>query len=116
MKYHPRANPGDQLAEQLFLEVSDAFDHLSDNTRRNIYDISLSGEIKPTVAHNIYRGYNSLLENEKRALNNLEPQTEFAESFSESTYTQKTPQGLVGKTVTHKSSIDNGKKVSVSTE
>lgn len=116
LKYHPRANPGDKEAEKHFLEISDAFNHLSDPIRRNIYDVSLSGEIKPSIAHNIYEGYNSLIEREKRELDNLKPETEYAESFSESTYTHKTPQGLVGKKVSHKSSLDNGNKVSVSTE
>lgn len=115
LKYHPRANPGDEQAEKQFLEVSDAFNHLNDPSRRNIYDVSLSGEIKPHIAHDIYRGYNSILENEKRQLANLQPSTEFAESFTESTYSHKTPQGVVGKTVTHKSSLHNGKKVAVST-
>ncbi len=62
LKNHPRANPGDKQAEERFLEVSDAFNHLSEPTKRSIYDVSLSGEIKPNVAHNIYQGYNALKE------------------------------------------------------
>lgn len=60
LKYHPRANPGDKTAEQYFLDVSDAYNHLSDFSRRNIYDVGLSGEIKPDVAHKIYQGYNTI--------------------------------------------------------
>jgi len=43
LKYHPKSNPGDKEAERQFLEVSDAYNHLSDPMRRNIYDVSLSG-------------------------------------------------------------------------
>jgi len=68
LKNHPRANPGDKEAEERFIEISDAYNHLSDPTKRNIYDIGLSGEIKPNIAHKIYHGYNALKENEKKVL------------------------------------------------
>jgi len=61
LKYHPRANLGNKEAEEQFLAVSDAFTHLSDSNRRTIYDVSLAGEIKPHIAHNIYRGHNSIV-------------------------------------------------------
>jgi len=98
------------------LEISEAYNHLSDYPKRNIYDVTLSGEIKPNVAHNIYDSYNTLRENEGKALQNLHPTTQYAESTSISSYTQKTPQGVLGKTVTHKSSVENGQKLSTTTE
>jgi len=73
LKHHPRANPGDKEAEAKFLEISDAYNHLSDPSRRDIYDVSLAGEIKPHIAHKIYHGHNALKETEKRTLSNLHP-------------------------------------------
>jgi len=63
LKFHPRANPGDKDAEAKFLEISDAYNHLSDPSRRDIYDVSLAGEIKPHIAHKIYHGHNAIKEN-----------------------------------------------------
>ncbi|MBS4022027.1 MAG: molecular chaperone DnaJ [Dethiobacter sp.] len=37
-KYHPDVNPDDKEAESKFKEIKDAFDVLSDNTRREQYD------------------------------------------------------------------------------
>ena len=116
LKYHPKANPGDKDAESRFLEISEAYNHLSDFTKRNIYDVGLSGEIKSNVAHNIYRDSKALRENEQRHLQNIHPTTEYAESVTESHFTQKTPQGVTGKAIFHKSSYENGKRNLVSTE
>ena len=37
-KYHPDLNPGDKIAEQNFKEVNEAYDVLSDKTKKARYD------------------------------------------------------------------------------
>ncbi|KAG0678139.1 DnaJ- protein scj1 [Pichia californica] len=37
-KYHPDKNPGDESAQQKFMEISNAYDILMDSEKRNIYD------------------------------------------------------------------------------
>ena len=38
LKYHPDRNPDDKDAEEMFKEISNAFQVLSDSNKRQIYD------------------------------------------------------------------------------
>ena len=38
LKYHPDKNPGDKTAEQSFKKISEAYEVLSDENKRKVYD------------------------------------------------------------------------------
>lgn len=42
-RYHPDVNPGDQNAEEMFKQINEAYDILSDDTKRQQYDIQFLG-------------------------------------------------------------------------
>ncbi|MEM8777353.1 MAG: J domain-containing protein [Cyanobacteria bacterium P01_G01_bin.49] len=45
-QYHPDVNPGDQTAEEKFKNINEAYDILSDQTKRANYDLQLFGKGK----------------------------------------------------------------------
>src|SRR6266487_2970537 len=53
-QYHPDRNPGDKQAEQHFKEVQEAYDVLSDKTKRTQYD--RFGTAEPGAGFRGFRG------------------------------------------------------------
>jgi curved DNA-binding protein CbpA len=196
MKYNPKINK-DKEVERRFVEINEAYCHLSDEFKRRQYDQFTFGEILPTTAHNIFSDFftdrdflsetdrklfkplikqtnklmnrvmnqplissglgvsdvpiiprvgwqypNMLMSSPSRLwdsdlsskfwdvdlyrptlgmigdtdinIDSLGPETQFAESLKRTSHQFKDSQGrLVGKTITDKSELKNGKKVHV---
>jgi len=143
IKYHPK-NSSDPAAEQKFTEINEAYTHLSDAARRRAYDEYRFGELVPFTSHSIFNDFfntrpflaadddkffrplmwkspyemqrefdKDWMEIEKLGSGG---NTEYAETYKSSTVQERKPEGLVGKTVTEKSSIKDGKKTTVKTE
>jgi len=57
IKYHPKNNPGDAVAERKFTEVCEAYNYLSDPQKRINYDEFRFGSIVPFKAHSIFENF-----------------------------------------------------------
>ena len=51
-RYHPDLNPGDKVAEEKFKQINEAYDILSDNQKRQQYDLQLFGTSKRRFVRN----------------------------------------------------------------
>jgi DnaJ-class molecular chaperone len=56
IKFNPKTNK-DKDAEQRFIEVTDAYNHLSNEFRRREYDQYIFGELLPIVSHSIFSDF-----------------------------------------------------------
>ena len=59
VRFHPDKNPGDHFAENKFKEVSVAYQTLSNNQKKKIYDSSLNSEAFSMFRDNFSSGYRS---------------------------------------------------------
>jgi len=138
LKYHPNANEGNADSEKKFIEVNEAYSHLCNVFRRRNYDDVRFGEIHPYNAHNIFvdffrtnpelfqddvQLFSEILGSKKPLEALKEPDVdalakdaEYVESFKSQTVRQNGPGGAVGRTITKKTSIKDGKKYEVSTD
>jgi curved DNA-binding protein CbpA len=138
IKHHPSANESDAEAERKFIEVNEAYSHLCNVFRRRNYDDVRFGEIQPYNAHNIFMDFfrtnpelfeddvqlfSEILGSKKPLTSLKEPDVDalakdatFVESFKSQTIKQDGPGGPVGRTITSKKSIKDGKKYEISTD
>ncbi len=61
-QYHPDLNPGDDEAEKKFKELTAAYEVLSDEDKRNIYDRYGEEGLKGTMGSGSYTGYGDIFE------------------------------------------------------
>src|SRR5690348_10551503 len=52
-RYHPGVNPGDRVAENLYRQIQEAFDVLSNVERRRQYDTGANELVAPVEAPNL---------------------------------------------------------------
>lgn len=63
-KYHPDRNPGDKAAEENFKKITEAYDVLSDETKRKNYDLTGHSEgSQNTYSYQTYRHSSNTYEN-----------------------------------------------------
>jgi len=141
IKYHPSSNEGNAEAERKFVEINEAYSHLCNVFRRRNYDDVRFGELHPHYAHNIFvdffrtnpelfeddvQLFSQLLGSKKPLASLKEPDidalakdakdAEYVEAFKSQTIRQGGPGGPVGRTITSKRSIKDGKKYEVTTD
>jgi DnaJ-class molecular chaperone len=56
MKYNPKTSK-DKDAEMRFIEISDAYSHLSNELKRREYDQYIFGELLPVVSQSIFSDF-----------------------------------------------------------
>jgi DnaJ-class molecular chaperone len=141
MKYHPSSSESNPETEKKFIAVNEAYSHLCDVFRRRNYDDIRFGEIHPHHAHNIFTDFfrtnpelfeddvqlfSDILGSRKPLTSLKEPDVdnlakdtkdaEYVESFKSQTIRQEGPGGPVGRTISTKKSIKDGKKYEVTTD
>lgn len=58
-RYHPDLNPGDKMAEEQFKQINEAYDTLSDDRKRQQYDIQFFGTSRRKFMRNQSNGNNA---------------------------------------------------------
>lgn len=121
LQHHPK-NAGD--AEK-FKQVCEAYHTLSEAGKRRNYDRLEFGEIEPHHAHQQFtEAFHEhdddvlapIVKKSKERQQQHHAPHHYTEELSKETFQEKTPEGTVSKTVTHKSSIANGHKTDIMVE
>lgn len=58
-EYHPDRNPGDKKAEKMFLQISEAYEILSDKEKKEIYDKKLNNPDESSNDSGMKSNYNA---------------------------------------------------------